>query len=132
MSNQALAEVWNSLAGQRVQMVKVFYDNLFTRYPHYQKLFPQNIDHQMDLMVETMSTVINFSDQINLIRPYLLRVGVAHKHHNLHKDDFRNFAAVFIDTLEQICSDMWEERHRKAFEDIFDDLILPIIEEGLH
>ena len=132
MGTQELAEVWDSLAGRRVQMVAIFYDNLFSRYPQYKSLFPENIDHQMDLMVEVMSTVVNFADQIHLIRPYLLRVGVAHQHYHLQDADFKNFAMVFIDSLEQACPEIWQPRHRHAFEAAFDDVVLPIIGEGLH
>jgi len=132
MNKQLLTEVWSNLAGQRIEMVEAFYRNLFARYPQYEEFFPTNIDHQMDLMVEVMSTVINFSDQINIIRPYLVRVGVAHRHYSLTPQDFRNFSQVFIDTLGEVCGDQWQAQHQQAFEETFDDVILPLIEEGLH
>ena len=126
-----IEQVWNLLAGRRKQLVESFYDNLFIRFPHYRQHFPEHMDPQMERMMDLIGSVARFSDHISLIRPYLLKVGEAHKAINLELEDLRNFRDVFIDTVAQTCGASWEEQHAKAFREAFDDTIIPIVYEGL-
>lgn len=125
-----IEEVWDLLAGQRRRFIESFYDNLFERFPRYRQYFPEHMDAQMERMMDLIGSVARFSTHIDLVRPYLLKVGAAHKHVPLHLEDLRNFRDVFIDTAAA-CVDDWQERHAQAFRDAFDDTIIPIVYEGL-
>ena len=133
MSNtREIEEIWTLLAGKRRDFVESFYSQLFQRFPDYQQYFPKHMDAQMELMMELVGSIARFSNHIDLIRPYLLQVGAAHKDMVLLKrEDLCNFRDVFIDTAAIICGEHWEERHAKAFRDAFDDTIIPIIFEGM-
>lgn len=127
-----IEEVWGQLAGRQKQFVEAFYGNLFHQFPDYEKYFPEHMDAQMERMVELISSITHISNQINLIRPYLLQVGAAHKDLALLRyEDLCNFRDVFIATAAIVCAESWEERHALAFQAAFDDTIIPIVYEGL-
>ncbi len=50
-------------------------------------------------MVEMISAVTRFSDHIDLVRPYLLRVSRAHQPYQLGRQDLNDFKRAFIDTI---------------------------------
>lgn len=127
-----IKEVWDLLAGRRRQFVESFYANLFHQFPDYEQYFPEHMDAQMERMMDLIGSVAFLSDQINLIRPYLLQVGAAHKDIlRLEMEDLCNFRDVFIETAADVCSESWQDRHALAFQAAFDDTIIPIIYEGL-
>lgn len=131
MSKSPMLEVWDRLAGGRVELVAAFYDRLFEEYPEYRALFPENMDHQMEKMVEMVGAVVRFADNIDLIRAYLLQVGMAHRGFHVHEKDLHNFKRVFIETVAEGCKDFWRDEHDQAFRHAFDDVIIPIMDEGL-
>jgi hemoglobin-like flavoprotein len=131
MSNGLMLEVWDQLAGGRVELVRAFYDRLFEEYPEYKEMFPENMDHQMEKMVEMVGAVVRFADNIDLIRTYLQQVGVAHRSFHIHEKDLNNFKRVFIETVADACKGFWRDEHEEAFRHAFDDVIIPIVDEGL-
>jgi hemoglobin-like flavoprotein len=122
---------WNALAGRRTAFTQRFYERLFERHPHYREMFPESMDAQTERMVEMLSGVVRFADHANLVRPYLEEVGHAHRRTGIGHEDVQNFTDTFIETLGEICDDAWDARHADAWRLAFDDLIVPLFEEGL-
>ena len=131
MNKQVIEELWDSLAGERVQLIGAFYERLFDRYPQYRELFPDKMDHQKDKMVEMLSALARFSDHIDMIRPYMTRIAEVHRSLGLHPQDLRNFQAVLIETLEQQSGSRWRPEHGVAFKEAFDTSIIPLFEDGM-
>lgn len=127
-----IKEVWDLLGARQKQFVESFYGNLFHQFPDYEKHFPQHMNEQTERMMELVGSVAQFSNCMDLIRPYLLKVGAAHKEMEaLTVEDLRNFRDVFIATAASVCGNNWEEQHTLAFREVFDDAIIPIIDEGI-
>ena len=122
---------WNALAGRRSQFVDQFYGRLFERYPDYRKLFPPEMGPQRERMVEMISSLALWADHMDLIEPYLENVGFAHRRTGIHTADVQNFTAVFLDTLAELHGSGWDERHASAWREVFDDVVIPMFEEGL-
>lgn len=131
MDMNAIQQTWDSLAGRRIVFVDAFYSRLFEEYPEYRKLFPESMTPQKEKMVEMISSVARFADHIDLIRTYLLEVGAAHHRTGIAAGDIRNFTEVFLDSLAEACGESWESRHEKAWREAFEDVIVPIFDEGL-
>lgn len=131
MDTSAIQQTWNSLAGRRLEFVDIFYTRLFGRYPEYRELFPDSMNRQKEKMVEMLSSVARFADHIDLVRSYLLEVGAAHHRTGITSTDIRNFTEVFLDALATTCAGSWEPHHEKAWREVFDDVVIPIFEEGL-
>lgn len=131
MNKQVIEELWDSLAGERVQLIGSFYSRLFDRFPQYRELFPEKMDHQKDKMVEMLSALARFSDHIDLIRPYMTRIAEVHRSLGLHPQDLRNFQTVLIETLEEQSGSRWRPEHEVAFKEAFDTSIIPLFEDGM-
>jgi hemoglobin-like flavoprotein len=131
MDMKPILEDWDALLGQRVAFTRIFYEQLFERHPQYRGMFPREMDVQMEKMVEMFSGVVRFADHIDLIRPYLVNVGFAHRHLGITPQDVENFKEVFIETLSNICAPWWNEKHDAAWHEAFDDMIVPLFDEGL-
>ena len=126
-----IRETWDALEGRRITLIDTFYSRLFDRHPEYRELFPESMTPQKEKMVEMISSVARFIDQVDLIRPYLANVGAAHRGTGITARDIENFKEVFIDTLARTCSETWEPRHEKAWREVFDEVIVPVFDEGL-
>ncbi len=131
MDMQLLREDWEALAGRRLEFTRSFYERLFARYPRYRSMFPQEMDTQMEKMVEVISGVVRFADHSDLIRPYVVNTGFAHRRLEIVAWDVENFKEVFIETLAELCAEWWNPQHNAAWHAVFEDMILPLFTEGL-
>ena len=131
MDMQIIKQDWEALAGKRMQFTHGFYERLFARHEQYRNLFPQGMDTQMERMVEMFSSIARFADHTDLIRPYLVSVGYAHRRLGIGASDVENFKEVFIETLAHLREEAWNETHEKAWHEVFDDMIVPMFDEGL-
>ena len=131
MEINAIREDWEALAGKRMQFAHTFYKKLFDRHPAYRGMFPEAMGTQMEKMVEMFSGVARFADHTDLVRPYLVNVGYAHRRLGIGPEDVENFKNVFIETLSELCADWWNDAHERAWHEAFDDMIVPMFDEGL-
>ena len=122
---------WEALAGKRMQFVHAFYQRLFEQNPDYRALFPASLDAQMEKMVEMFSSVARFADHTDFIRPYLVSVGFAHRKFGIRLQDAHNFKKAFVETLAHLCEETWDEEHERSWTEAFDDMLLPMFDEGL-
>ena len=131
MNINVIQQDWNSLAGRRNEFSKAFYAALFEKFPQYRSLFPLSIDAQMERMVEMFSSLARFADHPDLIQPYLRHVGFAHRQLGIGVLDAENFKEVFIDILARELSSTWNATHESAWREAFDEMLLPMFEQGL-
>lgn len=131
VSKTLIEETWDSLAGRRREFVESFYEHLFDKHPEYRSLFPDSLDHQMEKMVEMLSAVARFSDHIDLIRPYLLRIAESHKNFGIQAQDIANFRSAMMEALAEESGADWNQARSDAFAAAFDNTIIPLFEEGL-
>ena len=122
---------WEALAGKRMQFAHDFYERLFGAHPQYRAMFPPSMDAQMERMIEMFSGVTRFADHADLIRAYLLRVGYAHRRLGIGAADVENFKTAFIETLAHLRAQAWNAAHLEAWNEAFDDMIVPLVDEGL-
>ena len=131
MDMQLIKQDWEALAGKRMQFTHGFYERLFARNARYRDLFPEGMDAQMEKMVEMFSSIARFADHTDLIRPYLVSVGYAHRRLGIGAADVENFKEAFIETLAHLREGAWNETHEKAWHEVFDDMVVPMFDEGL-
>ena len=131
MNTALVRRDWEALAGRRAEFTKNFYDAFFDAFPEYRKLFPAAMDAQMERMVEMFSNLARFAEHTDLIQPYLLQIGFAHRRFGLHAEDAENFKNVFIATLADALEGSWSAEHEAAWRSAFDDILLPMFDEGL-
>jgi hemoglobin-like flavoprotein len=131
MDNHLLQKDWGLLTDQHEEFTQVFYDRLFERYPQYRALFPHEMGIQMQKMVKMFSNVARFADHVDVIRPYLVNVGLAHQRLGIGPEDVDNFKEIFIETLAELCAEWWDQEHSAAWHQTFETLIVPMFDEGM-
>lgn len=131
MDTEIIKASWDGMAGRRLEFVQAFYDQLFERHPHYREMFPESMHAQLERMIEMMGTLAQFADRLPLLQPYLENVGFQHRHTGIHAADVENFKETFVDTLSAFSSDGDAEAQRRAWLDAFDEVIVPLFDEGL-
>jgi hemoglobin-like flavoprotein len=131
MNTEIIGQVWDSVAGRRVEIIQTFYTRFFERYPQYQRHFPETMDHQMEKMVETISTLARFSEDPAILRPHLMKLGQAHKAYGLSSTDLHNFKEIFVESIAAACPDVWNTECERAWNDAFNQVIIPTVEQGL-
>jgi hemoglobin-like flavoprotein len=131
MNTELIAETWDSLAHRHIDVIETFYARFFERFPHYREMFPAKMDQQMKKMVRTMAMVARLSDDEPIIGPHLAKVGDRHRPYSLQAQDLENFKAVFLELIAEECGSRWTEQHAQAWNDAFDEVIIPLMLKGL-
>jgi hemoglobin-like flavoprotein len=131
MNVQRIGEVWDSLHGRQYQVIEHFYQRFFERFPNYRRFFPDSMDAQMKKMVRTISLVARMADSASVVEPHIERVGDHHKPYSLQREDLDNFKDVFIEVLGEEFGDRWDANCAQAWQQAFDELIIPGMVKGL-
>ena len=131
MNTEMIGKTWDSLGDRHMEMVKTFYNRFFDRYPHYRSLFPDSIDRQMKKMVQTMAMVSRLSDADYIIETHMLHVGEKHRDYQLKPEDLEHFKGVFLEVLGEYCGDGWSDQCAQAWNEAFDQVIVPLMMQGL-
>jgi hemoglobin-like flavoprotein len=75
MNTELIAETWDSLSHRHIDVIEIFYDRFFERFPRYREMFPARMDQQMKKMVRTMAMVARLSEDEPIIAPHMAEVG---------------------------------------------------------
>jgi len=134
MSTELIGESWDKLAGQQEAMVLTFYERLFEQHPNYKSLFPDSMSRQMEKIVKTLAFVARVNAP-EIVHARLLKLGYKHRKFNLKREDFLNFKRVFLEVLGEYssehCPEVWNEACLQAWQNAFDDQIIPYLAQGL-
>jgi hemoglobin-like flavoprotein len=132
MKTELIAETWEALGAAQREFVEAFYHRFFERYPDYRPLFPLELNpRHLEKMVQTMALVANLSDDRGSIAPHMHKVGEAHKAYGLGARDFDNFKGTFLELLGERLGQRWTTEAERAWNDAFDQVLVPLMREGL-
>jgi hemoglobin-like flavoprotein len=130
MNTELIAETWGAI-DDPMAFVEDFYQKFFERFPGYRPLFPQQLDpRHLEKMVQTMALVARMSEDRGLIAPHVHKLGAAHKPYALEPKDLANFKAVFVEMLSLRLGTAWSPAAAKAWDQAFDEVIIPLMREG--
>jgi hemoglobin-like flavoprotein len=132
VNTEIIGQVWDSLEGRHQELVLSFYERFFQRFPHYRSLFPEQMDSQMRKMVHTLALVARVSDSTSVVTPHLEKVGSRHRGYHISADDLQNFKEVFLEVLQEKCGDVWSDDCRQAWDEAFEQVLLPHMARGLY
>lgn len=135
MNTQKIEQCWNNLANHHQEMVISFYNTLLKRYPQYQEFFTDTIlESQRDKMVQTLALVCKLADDSSSIKPYIYKLGQAHKFLDLSAEDLDNFSNTLIEVISMFgekYDSEWREENKNVWLDAFHNTIKPIMMEGM-
>jgi len=131
MNTQIIAETWEALGPNQTGFIEAFYARFFERFPAYRVHFPHKLEAKhLQKMVQTMALMAHLSDDRSAITPHMHKVGAAHQAYDLKPRDLANFKAVFLETLEEHLGDRWVQDAARAWNDAFDQVLIPLMREG--
>jgi molybdopterin-binding protein len=134
MNTELIGQSWDKLADKQEALVHTLYERLFEQHPDYKSLFPETMSRQMEKLVRTVALVARV-DAPEIVHSRLLKLGHKHRKFNLKQEDFLNFKRVFMEVLGEYCNeycpDVWNEACMQAWQDIFDQQIIPYMTQGL-
>ncbi|OGA74760.1 MAG: hypothetical protein A3G27_09260 [Betaproteobacteria bacterium RIFCSPLOWO2_12_FULL_66_14] len=82
-------------------------------------------------MVLTVALLADLADGRSDIAAHLHKLGAAHKPFALEPQDFGNFKDVFIEVLGPQVGAQWTAEATQAWNDAFDDVLIPMLREGM-
>jgi hemoglobin-like flavoprotein len=130
MNTELIAETWGAI-DDPMAFVESFYARFFERFPGYRALFPQQLDRKhLEKMVQTMALVARMSEDRRMISPHVHKLGTAHKPYALAPKDLANFKAVFVEMLSLRLGPAWSPSAAKAWNQAFEEVIIPLMREG--
>ncbi len=131
MNTELIGQTWDKLADRQKELGRTFFTQLFEQFPQYKPLFSETLDRQLDKIIETMAMVARIANDTEVLHPKMIKLGMKHSQFKLNKEDLQNFKQVFLDVLTSFCLETWTEERRQAWEEVFDQRIIPYMVEGL-
>jgi hemoglobin-like flavoprotein len=131
MNTELVARSWDSLGDRQRGVIESFYGRFFERFPQYRQFFPESMDHQMEKMVRTIAMAARLSDDESTIELHMIHVGERHKPYHLGPADLMNFKSVFIENMGEHCGNLWNADYARAWEEVFDEVMVPLMMQGL-
>jgi molybdate transport system regulatory protein len=131
MNSELIGRTWDKLAGKHEEVMRAFYDRFFERYPDYKHLFAESLDRQLGKMLETMAFLARVSDETEITHPKMVRLGERHSQFRLSAEDLEKFKIVFVEILAQYCGNEWNADYQQAWDDVFEQRVIPHMTEGL-
>lgn len=133
MNTELIEETWQLLGDRREQFVEEFYQRFFERFPGYRKLFPRKLQvADIEKMLFTAALLADLADDRTDIAPRLRKLGAAHKPFALDGHDLGNFKEVFLEVLAPQLGAQWTPAAEKAWNEAFDDVVIPMMRRGLN
>lgn len=130
MNTELIAQTWRSLGERQPQFIQAFYARFFERFPGYRKLFPADLRKaHLEKMIDTVALLGDLADEGSDIAPHLRKLGAAHKPFDLRPNDYQNFKAVFVEVLRQQLGVRWPEAAAKAWDEAFEQVLIPLMQE---
>jgi hemoglobin-like flavoprotein len=113
---------WALILPQRKQVCRSFYERLFARHPELRPLFKGDIDHQADLFVTMINTVISALDDPRPVRPLIETLGARHVDYGVAAGDYDKFEQVLLETLAEALGDEATPEVQAAWQAVFEEL----------
>jgi molybdate transport system regulatory protein len=134
MDIDSIGRSWDMLADKHEGLINLFYERLFSKYPHYKPLFPSSMNRQMEKVLKTLALVARV-DEPEIVHAQMIRLGDKHRQFNLTQQDMLNFKQTFLEVLgeycTQICPQVWNQECVESWNEVFDLHIIPYMVQGL-
>ena len=97
------------------ELIAVFYERLFTGYPHLRALFPATLDVQRERFLRAIIALVRHYDHPQALLPAFAAMGRRHDRYGVGIADYAVMGAVFIGTLRDFAGPAWTPAHHGAW-----------------
>lgn len=111
----AIRSSWILMAANRERAGALFYQILFRRAPSLRPLFREGPQVQGRKLMDTLATVVDSIDRIELIVPVVEELGRRHVDFGARSEHFGIVGAALQDTLREICGTRFDARSEAAW-----------------
>ncbi len=122
--NLLIQNNWQSLGRISQGFAETYYKKLFELDSTLQALFPAKMQGQINKLNQTMTTLVDAIDQLELMKPSLRALG--QKHYFIYfaeKAHYPLFGEALIETLKQFSGDSWNDETEQAWKDLYQELV---------
>ena len=130
MNTELIGQTWDKLA-QQEKAIPLLLDRFFQQFPDYKPLFSETSDRKIKKMFDMLGMVARLVNDTEILHPQLVKIGEKHTSFKLGQQDLENFEGVFLQVLEEVCGENWNETCRQTWVEVFDDRIIPYMMEGI-
>lgn len=101
---KTVKDCWTKIqsANATEQLVKNFYQILFTKNPDMRSLFPENLQAQHVKFLFTLDNYINWIDSIDTLETELIDLGRSHKALEINHEKYDLFIQSLIESVSSL------------------------------
>ncbi len=97
------------------QMIRSFYDRVFTEYPQTRAMFPADMTQQREhLLKAVVALVTNYDHREDLV-PYLEALGGRHVRYGVVPEHYGIIGQALLATLAEVAGEHWTEEYEGAW-----------------
>ncbi len=102
----------NSFAG-------LFYHRLLDRHPFARALFPDDMEHQIEVFQRTVDTLVEQLDDLPSLEPTLVNLARRHVLYGVEAKHYAYVGEVLIDTFAELLGDTFDPDTKAAWEALY-------------
>lgn len=116
---QYIKESWGYVVAHSNDLAKIFYPNLFQKYPNFKKLFSGDPVTQSRKLAYSITVIITKLDKLEQIKTEVSALAKRHLRYGVLPNNFQPFGEVFIQTLSEIMKEKWNEKLEQAWTKVY-------------
>lgn len=118
---------FDTIAPHGEEVVKDFYNRLFSTAPDLRPLFPEDMKQQRKMVLATLVLVRNSLRNPDRIAPALRSLGARHVGYGARREHYPLVGTLLIDSMAHAAGDAWRPEYTTAWADAFDVLAAEMI-----
>lgn len=118
-----LEKTFQALAPKGEQIVRKFYQELFSRYPNIKPLFSDvSIEDQEKKLLSALNLVVNSLRKPEVLNETLHQLGTRHKDYGADAGMYQAVSATLLDVLKSAAGNQWTEEVHQTWSDALKEI----------
>lgn len=97
----------DALLARRGDLARVFYGQLFARYPSLRSMFPADMTMQEKKLLDTLGWVVGNLDRPAEIRPVVRQLGAKHAGYGARPEHYPIVRDMLVEAMREAAGDDW-------------------------
>lgn len=126
---QRIGASFDLLAPRGEELVQRFYTLLFSRNPHYRKLFPADMDRQRQKLLTALVLVVRNICTPEKLEVTLQEMGARHFSYGVKPEYYASVRDTLLDVMSDMAGEAWNPELTQAWTEAL-DTVAKIMQEG--
>jgi hemoglobin-like flavoprotein len=97
------------------ELIRSFYDRIFTEHPEVRSMFPADMTQQRERLLNAVIALVTKYDHREELVPYLEELGGRHVRYGVVTEHYGVVGQALLATLAQIAGEHWNEEYEGAW-----------------